>query len=282
MSSSKQKLIYTSLTIGGLIIIGGGIYYLYKYFTEISPEEEELKKKLIDINEKEIFDLSNELKDEGVIKIIIKINHLSDYLYEKQNPNLDEKRRNVIDKEEEYIKLFADTLAEKKKAYDEAAEMVLNSLSIKINFDLIQQKLSLISPENMEKLTLEYDELDEKEKHLNEEIAKNAFIYYANQMNEQGNKLKEKIEGMGESIDQNQQLMEFLIIKMKIDDLMYIKYQTSMQSVKLFLYKNNLLNDDSLKEAKEILEKIEAVNGNNNNINLIFYLYLLSLIFIFN
>ena len=116
----------------------------------------------------------------------------------------------------------------------------------------------------MEKLTLEYDELDEKDKYLNEEIAKNAFIYYANQMNEQGNKLKEKIEGMGESIDQNQQLMEFLIIKMKIDDLMYIKFQTSMQSVKLFLYKNNLLNDDSLKEAKEILEQIEAVNGNNN------------------
>ena len=144
--------------------------------------------------------------------------------------------------------------------------MVLNSLTIKINFDLIQQKLNLISPENMEKFTLEFDELDEKEKNLNEETAKNAFIYYANQMNEQGNKLKEKIEALGESIDQNQQLMEFLIIKMKIDDLMYIKYQTSMQSVKLFLYKNNLLNDESIKEAKEILEKIEAVNGNNNNI----------------
>ena len=266
MSSLKKTIIYGTLTIGGVLIVGGGFYYLYKYFTEISPEEEELKKKLIDINEKEIFNSSNELKEEGVIKIIIKINHLSDYLYEKQNPNLDEKRRNVIDKEEDYIKLFMDTLAEKKKAYDEAAEMVLNSLSIKINFDLIQQKLSLISPENMEKLTLEYDELDEKDKYLNEEIAKNAFIYYANQMNEQGNKLKEKIEGMGESIDQNQQLMEFLIIKMKIDDLMYIKFQTSMQSVKLFLYKNNLLNDDSIKEAKEILEKIEAVNGNNTNI----------------
>ena len=144
--------------------------------------------------------------------------------------------------------------------------MVLNSLTIKINFDLIQQKLNLISPENMEKFTLEFDELDEKEKNLNEETAKNAFIYYANQMNEQGNKLKEKIEALGESIDQNQQLMEFLIIKMKIDDLMYIKFQTSMQSVKLFLYKNNLLNDESIKEAKEILEKIEAVNGNNNNI----------------
>ena len=144
--------------------------------------------------------------------------------------------------------------------------MVLNSLTIKINFDLIQQKLNLISPENMEKFTLEFDELDKKEKNLNEETAKNAFIYYANQMNEQGNKLKEKIEALGESIDQNQQLMEFLIIKMKIDDLMYIKYQTSMQSVKLFLYKNNLLNDESIKEAKEILEKIEAVNGNNNNI----------------
>jgi hypothetical protein len=264
--STKQKIVYYTLGVGGLIVVGGGLYYLYKYLTEISEEEQELKKKLIDINENEIFDSNNQLKDEGVIKIIIKINHLSDYLFEKQNPDLDERRRNVIDKEEEYIKLFADTLAEKKKSYDEAAEMVLNSLTIKINFDLIQQKLNLISPENMEKFTLEFDELDEKEKNLNEETAKNAFIYYANQMNEQGNKLKEKIEALGESIDQNQQLMEFLIIKMKIDDLMYIKYQTSMQSVKLFLYKNNLLNDESIKEAKEILEKIEAVNGNNNNI----------------
>jgi hypothetical protein len=264
--STKQKIVYYTLGVGGLIVVGGGLYYLYKYLTEISEEEQELKKKLIDINENEIFDSNNQLKDEGVIKIIIKINHLSDYLFEKQNPDLDERRRNVIDKEEEYIKLFADTLAEKKKSYDEAAEMVLNSLTIKINFDLIQQKLNLISPENMEKFTLEFDELDEKEKNLNEETAKNAFIYYANQMNEQGNKLKEKIEALGESIDQNQQLMEFLIIKMKIDDLIYIKYQTSMQSVKLFLYKNNLLNDESIKEAKEILEKIEAVNGNNNNI----------------
>ena len=222
--STKQKIVYYTLGVGGLIVVGGGLYYLYKYLTEISEEEQELKKKLIDINENEIFDSNNQLKDEGVIKIIIKINHLSDYLFEKQNPDLDERRRNVIDKEEEYIKLFADTLAEKKKSYDEAAEMVLNSLTIKINFDLIQQKLNLISPENMEKFTLEFDELDEKEKNLNEETAKNAFIYYANQMNEQGNKLKEKIEALGESIDQNQQLMEFLIIKMKIDDLMYIKY----------------------------------------------------------
>ena len=115
MSSLKKTIIYGTLTIGGVLIVGGGFYYLYKYFTEISPEEEELKKKLIDINEKEIFNSSNELKEEGVIKIIIKINHLSDYLYEKQNPNLDERRRNVIDKEEDYIKLFMDTLAEKKK-----------------------------------------------------------------------------------------------------------------------------------------------------------------------
>ena len=56
MSSLKKKIIYTSLTIGGIIIIGGGICYLYKYLTEISPEEEELKKKLIDINEKEIYE----------------------------------------------------------------------------------------------------------------------------------------------------------------------------------------------------------------------------------
>ena len=104
--STKQKIVYYTLGVGGLIVVGGGLYYLYKYLTEISEEEQELKKKLIDINENEIFDSNNQLKDEGVIKIIIKINHLSDYLFEKQNPDLDERRRNVIDKEDAYIAII--------------------------------------------------------------------------------------------------------------------------------------------------------------------------------
>ena len=51
------------------------------------------------------------------------------------------------------------------------------------------------------------------------------YIEYCNSTSIIFQKCKSKTFSIFQLIDQNQQLMEFLIIKMKIDDLMYIKYQ---------------------------------------------------------
>ena len=109
----------------------------------------------INIDESKIFqNNNNQLTDEGTVRLIIYINFLADKFYILDTPTLDEKRRNLLNeennginnsinninnlnnnelnKEQEYLTLCNETLICKQNAYQIAAEKILNSFKIKI------------------------------------------------------------------------------------------------------------------------------------------------------
>ena len=272
-SSLKNKILYYGGITISAAIIGSSLYYLYKLYT-CKDEEEEIEKILID--EKELFDLDNKLTENGAINLMIKINLLADEYYNKEYSDLDKKRRENINNLEEYTTLCNETFTHKQTIYQLATNEILNKLTHKITIEQIQNFLQTINPKKLEELTLNNEvellKIEENEDNnlINIKTYKEAFIYYVNIFIEEVKNLQDKYKDINieENVQiQNMLMFEYLIVKIKADDLLYLKYNTTEQKIKIILYKNNCLDDLDIKEAQNKLEKFEQENqlGNLGN-----------------
>ena len=272
-SSLKNKILYYGGITISAAIIGSSLYYLYKLYT-CKDEEEEIEKILID--EKELFDLDNKLTENGAINLMIKINLLADEYYNKEYSDLDKKRRENINNLEEYTTLCNETFTHKQTIYQLATNEILNKLTHKITIEQIQNFLQTINPKKLEELTLNYEvellKIEENNDNnlININTYKEAFIYYVNIFIEEVKNLQDKYKDINieENVQiQNMLMFEYLIVKIKADDLLYLKYNTTEQKIKIILYKNNCLDDPDIKEAQNKLEKFEQENqvGNLGN-----------------
>ena len=273
-SSLKNKILYYGGITVSAAIIGSSLYYLYKLYTCKDEEEEEIEKILID--EKELFDLDNKLTENGAINLMIKINLLADEYYNKEYSDLDKKRRENINNLEEYTTLCNETFTHKQTIYQLATNEILNKLTHKITIEQIQNFLQTINPKKLEELTLNYEvellKIEENNDNnlININTYKEAFIYYVNIFIEEVKNLQDKYKDINieENVQiQNMLMFEYLIVKIKADDLLYLKYNTTEQKIKIILYKNNCLDDPDIKEAQNKLEKFEQENqlGNLGN-----------------
>ena len=273
-SSLKNKILYYGGITISAAIIGSSLYYLYKLYTCKDEEEEEIEKILID--EKELFDLDNKLTENGAINLMIKINLLADEYYNKEYSDLDKKRRENINNLEEYTTLCNETFTHKQTIYQLATNEILNKLTHKITIEQIQNFLQTINPKKLEELTLNYEvellKIEENNDNnlININTYKEAFIYYVNIFIEEVKNLQDKYKDINieENVQiQNMLMFEYLIVKIKADDLLYLKYNTTEQKIKIILYKNNCLDDPDIKEAQNKLEKFEQENqvGNLGN-----------------
>ena len=265
-SSLKNKILYYGGITISAAIIGSSLYYLYKLYT-CKDEEEEIEKILID--EKELFDLDNKLTENGAINLMIKINLLADEYYNKEYSDLDKKRRENINNLEEYTTLCNETFTHKQTIYQLATNEILNKLTHKITIEQIQNFLQTINPKKLEELTLNYEvellKIEENNDNnlININTYKEAFIYYVNIFIEEVKNLQDKYKDINieENVQiQNMLMFEYLIVKIKADDLLYLKYNTTEQKIKIILYKNNCLDDPDIKEAQNKLEKFEQEN----------------------
>jgi hypothetical protein len=265
-SSLKNKILYYGGITISAAIIGSSLYYLYKLYT-CKDEEEEIEKILID--EKELFDLDNKLTENGAINLMIKINLLADEYYNKEYSDLDKKRRENINNLEEYTTLCNETFTHKQTIYQLATNEILNKLTHKITIEQIQNFLQTINPKKLEELTLNNEvellKIEENEDNnlINIKTYKEAFIYYVNIFIEEVKNLQDKYKDINieENVQiQNMLMFEYLIVKIKADDLLYLKYNTTEQKIKIILYKNNCLDDPDIKEAQKKLEKFEQEN----------------------
>jgi len=269
-SSLKNKILYFGGITISAAVLGSSLYYLYKLYT-CKDDDEELEKILID--EKDLFDSDNKLTENGAITLMIKINTLADEYYNKEYSDLDKKRRDNLNNLEEYTTLCNETFTHKQTIYQLATNEILNKLTHKITIEQIQNFLQTINPKKLEELTLINEaELLKKEDIdlINIKTCKEAFIYYVNIFIEEVKNLQDKYKDINyeENVQiQNMLMFEYLIVKIKADDLLYLKYNTTEQKIKIILYKNNCLDDPDIKEAQKKLEKFEQENqlGNLGN-----------------
>ena len=248
----------------------------------------------INLDESKLFNNNNRLTEEGTIHLIIIMEYLSKKFYLIDNPTLDQKRRallrninninkaennmdenniiNIREINEEYLALCSKTLEIQQNTFQMASEKILASLSIKINYQEIEEFLKNNDPKLMEKiqikLTLE----------LNDEIfkydldfmdinkTKEAYIFYLKISIEYLKKVKEQQEKIIINENQENEMMneehsilifQMMTNKIRMNDILYEKYHIEEEHLKLLVNKYNLFEDDEIIQLKNEWEEIE-------------------------
>ena len=259
----------------------------------------------INIDESKLFNNNNRLTDEGTVRLIININYLSQKFYEIDYPTLDQKRRallnnnidnninndsnefNIIENnnnekqiQQEYLSLCNETIMCKQNAYQMAAERILKSLNVPIDFQEFEEFLKNIEPKKLEELSINVmSELnDELFKYdldiMDSNKAKEAYIFFlkiyiknANKIYEEQEKIKNEEGGNDNNEENNIFIFQFMTLKIQMDDQLYEKYHIVDEHLKLLIKKYNLSVDNEINQLQAEFDEINNKFGNDNQIN---------------
>ena len=234
----------------------------------------------INIDESKLLKNSdNKLTDEGIIRLIMYINYLADKLFNLDNPSLDEKRRGLLNKnnnnnelliKQEYLSLCNETLLGKQNAYQIAADKILNTLKVKLSLDELEEFVKNIEPKKLEELTIKImTELNPTLHKYDLNIfdinkTKEAYIYYLKIFIENAKKITEQNENINDNDENNNMLIfHFMSLKMQMDDYLYIKYKILDEHLKLLVNKYNLFIDN---EINQLQNEFDEINQKFSNI----------------
>ena len=233
----------------------------------------------INIDETKLLKNSNsKITEEGIIRLIMYINYLADKFFVLDNPKLDEKRRALLDKknnnnellvEQDYLTLCNETLMAKQNAYQIAADKILSSLKIKLSMDELEEFVKNIEPKKLEELTIKImtelnptlHKYDLNVMDLNK--TKEAYIYYLKIFIESEKKMEEQKENINDNEEGNNIfIFQYMSLKIKMDDLLYIKYNILDEHLKLLVNKYNLFNDNEINQLQNEFDDINKKVSN--------------------
>ena len=235
----------------------------------------------INIDETKLLKNSNsKITEEGIIRLIMYINNLADKFFILDNPKLDEKRRALLDKknnnnnnelliEQDYLSLCNETLMAKQNAYQIAADKILSSLKIKLSMDELEEFVKNIDPKKLEELTIKImtelnptlHKYDLNVMDINK--TKEAYIYYLKIFIESEKKMEEQKENINDNEEGNNIfIFQYMSLKIKMDDLLYIKYNILDEHLKLLVNKYNLFNDNEINQLQNEFDDINKKVSN--------------------
>lgn len=256
----KEKIFFWGAVTGLSTIIGVSGYYLFKYLMEDYEDqdknEETKSNSEIKVYKREDFIQNNQINLDNAIKASIQLNKISENYYQKKHSELEQQRRDALTKNNEllYAQLCQETFVHKQECLVEAAKEIFKDISI----EEFQSYTALADPKQMEELAIKYSEADSNDQ-MTKEKAKEAYIYYVKTFIEEHQKLTQKYPNISseknEERDQNM-MIDFFILKTKIDDLLNLKFQISEQKLSEYITKNQLLLDPDIQHYQSELEKL--------------------------
>ena len=231
---------YSLLTIGCISIFGSG-YYLYSLYKSPKKEKSSFCQDNISLSYK------GNLTVEIAIKLIANLHNNVENYIKKIKPEIDDFRRSKINDSSAYEEVIHELDQLKHEAYTKFKIELERKYGY--TYDQITKVLDPICPIEMEeKLTLYSMPKFEDKNLLNKKLILDAFIYYANryidQIKEFQNLPKEE-----NSEDQKQKILyNFMIIKYKADDELYLKYHLTEHQLKYLLFEYKLHKDKQIEE----------------------------------
>ena len=237
-----------------------------KFYLIDNPTLDEKRRSLLIINNNENDNENNNINNSNQLNI--------------PNENNINNNLNSHQKHEEYLSLCNQTLDYKQKAYQMASDKILKNLHNQINFQEVEEFLKNIVAKQIETLSIKI--MTE----LNNELfkydldfmdinkTKEAYIFYlkiyiehAKQLFEEQEKMK-NIENENEGIEIDEEnnnicVVQFMVLKMQMDDTLYLKYHIVEEHLKLLVNKYNLFVDNEISQLQnefdEFNKKIDNV-----------------------
>lgn len=263
VKSQKYSDKFYFLAAAGVAGVVGGLYCLYSLFTE---EEEELEEKeIFEIEEikNEITQNQGKLSKDNAIHILHLINHTAEENIKKNKPDLEIRRREVINDEAEYQKVCMEVFEAKELYYKQSSDKILAEFNT--NMEAINQQLMSIDQAEMEKKMLELEKTEFTEGKPNKEKSKEAFLYYGNKFLVEIQNLTAQFKnmpgGMYNPQAQEMAMLSLLVGKMKVEDFLYIKYKLNEAQIRKLLVEYELHEDRDVKNLQAKMAAFEQMMG---------------------
>ena len=219
----------------GIVGLLGGFYYLWTLFNEDIELNEEQEKQVEKITQ-EVKD--GELTVEMAIKIMSIANKVCEDTIKKNKPDLDQRRRDAFNNEEEYDKICYEYLENKEYAYQSATQLVLGKFNI--TMENLQKALTGIPPFELEKKLYQCDKPDYDDSVLKDDISKikEAFVYYGNRFIQEMKIFYQTMSHVN-SNEQEYKMIRLMISKLRVEDDLYSKYKVNEIQLKFLLFQFN-------------------------------------------
>lgn len=250
---------YYALGLVGISGIIGGLYYLFQAFNEESVSEETTT--VIEQMKQDVELKGGELTPDDAIKIMALTNKHAEEIIRKSKPDIDQRRRAAINDRTKYDQICQEYFESKETAYQAATNTILKKFG-NISMDDIQAILSRVSPYELERKTFEVDKPSFDGPIPDKQKVKEIFKYYGNELSA---KMREFHTNMsrfqGDPNMQEYLIFGILILKVRVDDELYLKYNYTEAQIRYLLYHHDLINDPEIKEVNDKISRFEDFMG---------------------
>lgn len=253
------------LAAAGVAGLLGGMYFIW---TLLADEEELDEKEIIEIEElkNNVEQNKGQIDKETALHILYLINHHSEEEIKKNKPDIEKRRRDAFNNENEYKTICEEYLEAKEMAYMRSSQRILAEFNT--TMEALNQIISTVDPMEMEKKFFEFEKPTFENNIIpSKEKSKEAFIYF-------GNKFMEEMQGlqaqfrqlqmnyMSNSQEAQQMAMFGLIVsKMKVEDLFFMKYSLSENQIRYLLNHHNLSTDYEIQAIQQRIASFEEMMG---------------------
>jgi hypothetical protein len=262
MDKTKEpghSIVYYALGLVGITSIIGGLYYFYQAFNEEPISEETTT--VIEQMKQDVELKGGELTPDDAIKIMALTNKHAEELIKKAKPNIDQRRREAINDRSKYDQICQEYFESKENAYQTSTNIILKKFG-NISMDDIQGILSRVSPYELERKTFEIDKPSFEGHIPDKQRVKEIFKYYGNELSA---KMREFHTDMsrfqGDPNMQEYLIFGILILKVRVDDELYIKHNYTEAQIRYLLYHHDLINDPEIKEVNDKIARFEDFMG---------------------
>lgn len=244
----------------GLVGLAGGLYYLYNLFAEEEISEIELIK--IDEIAKKVEESKGVITQEVALQLLAKINKLSEDIIKKQNSDLEMRRREAINNDEEYQSVCMEYLRAKEEAYMTAMNMILQKFNI--TYEELSEKTSNLSMADLEKQILLMEKPDFPNGIPTKEVVKEAYLFFGSKFSTNMETIRKETMNPMLNYDKGLQeamMINFIVMKLKIDDELFLRFNYNELQIRSLLYEYNLFNDPDIQQIHKKIVECDAKFG---------------------
>lgn len=255
-SNSYTPLFYT-LVGAGIAGVLGSVYYLYSLLSDDELNEKEI----IEIEEiKQNIEEKGELTQDSAVHILFLANKHAEEYAKQLKPDLESRRRAAFNNDYEYKALISEFLQLKEQAYMNSSQTVLNQFNV--SMEDLQKKVETLHPMEMERKFFQFEAPAFEKERPDKQKTKEAFVFYGNKFMEEVQKLSMGFHSMGND-PQAQEMMMFnmLVVKFRVEDLLYFKFFVTEQQIRYLLYHYNLTEDPDVMQIHKKIASFDEMLG---------------------
>ena len=265
MEESTKKKIFFWGVVGILgTAIAASAWYFYSLFND---EEEEAiptkdKEKITELKEKNEQLSGGKLTAELAIFILTKAQRLVDEKMKQEHPDLDNKRREAIDKEFEYQELLKQTFEYKQENIPKIMSQLITEFNTSEE-DFQQALQGITDPREFETLAFKNEKPEFDKEYPTEKQVKDAFKYYFKEFKKGMATLQQSMNSnmamMQDQMMQSKYYMDMIIIKSKVEDKLHINFGINETQMKFLIYHYKLNKDKDIENSLDTLYKMDGM-----------------------